>query len=101
MGGGAVSLQRETCLRAARLGGLVTDTERRTIQPLEVLERLTENHGFLVVIVTDNGPEFTGKALDVWAYKHNVRLDFTGRGKPVENAFIESRNGPTTRRVPQ
>jgi len=41
------------------------------------------------VIVTDNGPEFTSKAFDRWAYEHKVRLDLIRPGKPVENAFIE------------
>lgn len=41
----------------------------------------------------DNGPEFTGKALDEWAHNHGVILDFITPGKPVENAFRESFNG--------
>lgn len=41
----------------------------------------------------DNGPEFAGKALDAWAYRRGVRLDFIRPGKPVENAFIESFDG--------
>lgn len=43
--------------------------------------------------VTDNVPEFTGRALDRWAYKHRARLDFIQPEKPVENAFVESFNG--------
>ena len=38
----------------------------------------------------DNGPEFTGKALDGWACRMNVHLHFIGPGKPVENAYAES-----------
>jgi putative transposase len=41
----------------------------------------------------DNGPEFTSKALDQWAYEHDVKLHFITPGKPTENAFIESFNG--------
>jgi putative transposase len=41
----------------------------------------------------DNGPEFTGRALDLWAYLHGVTLDFSEPGKPTDNAFIESFNG--------
>ena len=44
------------------------------------------------MIRVDNGPEFTSKALDKWAYENGVRLDFIRPGKPVENAFIESFN---------
>ena len=45
------------------------------------------------VIVVDNGPEFTSRALDQWAYKHGVELHFIEPGKPNQNAFIESFNG--------
>jgi putative transposase len=45
------------------------------------------------VITIDNGPEFTGKALDAWAYRTGVKLNFIRPGKPVENAYIESFNG--------
>ena len=40
----------------------------------------------------DNGSEFQSKALDAWAYAHQVKLDFIGPGKPVENGFSESFN---------
>ena len=38
----------------------------------------------------DNGPEFTGKALDEWACRTDVKLHFIGPGKPMENAYAES-----------
>jgi putative transposase len=44
-------------------------------------------------IRVDNGPEFTSKALDQWAYLNQVKLDFSRPGKPTDNAFIESFNG--------
>ena len=40
--------------------------------------------GYPKAIRTDQGPEFTGKALDQWAY----RLKLTQSGKPTQNAFI-------------
>ena len=33
------------------------------------------------------------RALEDWAYRRGVQLDFTRPGKPVDNAFIESFNG--------
>lgn len=44
-------------------------------------------------IVIDNGSEFTGRAMDAWAYENGIKLDFINPGKPNENAFIESFNG--------
>ena len=50
-------------------------------------------------ITVDNGGEFVSRAMDAWAYAHDVRLDFIRPGKPVENAFIESFNGRAARRM--
>jgi putative transposase len=44
-------------------------------------------------LVLDNGPECTSRALDQWAYEHNVELAFIRPGKPIENCFVESFNG--------
>jgi len=43
-------------------------------------------------ILVDNGTEFTSKALDAWAYWNKVKLDFSRRGKPGDNAHIEAFN---------
>jgi len=45
------------------------------------------------MIVCDNGPEFTSKALYEWSVKAKVELHFIRPGKPTENAFVESFNG--------
>ena len=44
-------------------------------------------------ITVDKGGEFVSRAMDAWAYAHDVRLDFIRPGKPIENAFAESFNG--------
>ena len=41
----------------------------------------------------DHGTEFQLRALEDWAYRRGVQLDFIRPGKPVENACIESFNG--------
>jgi len=58
-----------------------------------VLERLVQQRQAPVSIVMDNGPEFTGAALDAWALTRGVKLDFIAPGRPVQNAFRESFNG--------
>ena len=60
---------------------------------VSVLERLAETRGLPEVITMDNGPEFAGRALDEWAYRKGVKLNFIRPGKPIENAFAESFNG--------
>ena len=62
-------------------------------QVTEFLDRAIELHGKPKVIVLDNGPEFTSKALHEWAYRNGIKLDFIDPGKPVQNAFRESFNG--------
>jgi putative transposase len=45
------------------------------------------------LITVDHGPEFTSIALEEWAYRHGIKLDFIRPGKPTENSYIESFNG--------
>ncbi len=66
------------------------DTSLGGARVVNVLERLAETRGLPEVITTDNGPEFTGKVLDEWAYRRGVKLNFIRPGKPIENAFAES-----------
>lgn len=69
------------------------DTSLGGTRVVGVLERLAEMRGLPSVITVDNGPEFAGKALDEWAYRKGIKLDFISPGKPIENAFAESFNG--------
>lgn len=57
------------------------------------LERLSLSRALPQVIQVDNGSEFYSKAMDTWAYRRGVQLEFISPGRPVENAFIESFNG--------
>jgi putative transposase len=66
------------------------DTSLGGIRVVGVLERLAETRGLPEVITVDNGPEFAGKALDEWAYRKGVKLNFIRPGKPIENAYVES-----------
>lgn len=60
---------------------------------VEVLEGLALSQGLPKVIQVDNGTEFTSKALDEWAHRCKIRLQFSRPGKPTDNPFIESFNG--------
>ena len=57
------------------------------------LDRVKTVRGLPKSITVDNGSEFISKALDAWAYRNGVQLQFIRPGKPIENAFIESFNG--------
>ena len=69
------------------------DTSLTGQRVVRVLERISENRGLPEYIRVDNGPEFISKALDEWAYRKQVKLDFIRPGKPTENGHIESFNG--------
>lgn len=56
----------------------------------EQLERLITLRGAPESITSDNGSEFTGKAMDHWAHQAGVKLNFIRPRKPVENSYIES-----------
>jgi putative transposase len=69
------------------------DTSLSGQRVVRVLERLRERRGLPHTIQVDNGPEFTSRALDEWAFVNQVKLHFIEPGKPVQNAVIESFNG--------
>jgi putative transposase len=58
-----------------------------------VLDRLARVRGLPEVIRTDNGKEFCGKAMLVWAHGRGVKLRLIEPGKPNQNAYVESFNG--------
>ena len=60
---------------------------------VRIMHRLIMEHGTPKRIQTDNGSEFISKALDRWAYDHNIIMDFSRPGKPTDNPHIESFNG--------
>jgi len=71
---------------------MVVDTSINGKHVSQVLDYLGWMRRLPEVINVDNGPEFAGKVLDNWAWKNEVKLDFSRPGKPVDNAFIESFN---------
>jgi putative transposase len=56
---------------------------------VEVLEHLEAVRGVPRILCVDRGTEFTSRALDVWAHRHGVELDFGRPGTPTDNPFIE------------
>ncbi|MGB9479447.1 MAG: IS3 family transposase [Candidatus Acidiferrum sp.] len=69
------------------------DTSLPGLRVVRVLEGLRERRGTPAAIQVDNGTEFTSRVVDQWAYPNQVALHFIERGKPTQNAFIESFNG--------
>jgi putative transposase len=72
---------------------LLVERSLSGVRIAEALEWLHLIRGLPNVLVCDNGPEFVSQALDHWAERRGVTLDFIRPGHPVENCFIESFNG--------
>src|SRR5258708_40095648 len=69
------------------------DTSLPGLRVVRVLAGLRERRGTPAAIQLDNGTEFTSRVVDQWAYQNQVALHFIERGKPTQNAFIETFNG--------
>jgi len=60
---------------------------------LEILTELFTIRGVPEHIRSDNGPEFTSKAVRDWLPKVGVQTLFIEPGSPWENGYCESFNG--------
>ncbi len=59
---------------------------------MRMLNQLKFSRGVAKVLFCHNGSEFTSHAMD-WAYQNGAKIDFSRRGKPIDNAFLEGFNG--------
>lgn len=60
---------------------------------VRIMDRVCAHRGKPLIIRTDNGKEFTGRAMLTWAHRHGIALRLIEPGKPTQNAYIESFNG--------
>ena len=72
---------------------LLADSSLSGEEVAGALERVVAERGGPNSITVDNGSEFASRAMDAWAYRRGIHLDFIRPGKPVENGYIESFNG--------
>lgn len=68
------------------------DTSLGGLKVVRILDMLRDMRGLPEAITMDNGPEFTSRAMDEWAWRNKVKLAFIDPGKPVQNAYAESFN---------
>ncbi len=60
---------------------------------VEVLNRLVRQRGAPGFLFADNGSEFTGHLVDLWACRCKVRIDVSRPGKPTDDALVETPGG--------
>ena len=63
------------------------------VQVTRILDSIALFQDYPATIRTDQGPEFTCRALDKWAFEHGVELRLIQPGRPTQNGFTESFNG--------
>jgi putative transposase len=73
--------------------GQIADVSISGLRVTRCFDALAKQSGLPTVIVCDNGPEFTGKAMFLWATQRGINLHFIQPGKPTQNAFVENFNG--------
>ncbi len=82
-----VDLYSRECL------ALEADTSISGDRVSRVLQRLIETRGKPQALLSDNGPEFVCKAMQLWANDAGIVLNQIEPGKPSQNGFVESFNG--------
>jgi len=72
---------------------LMADTSISGARVARELDALVRVYGRPACIVSDNGTEFTSRAILKWANENDVDWHYIDPGKPQQNAFIEPFNG--------
>jgi len=75
------------------------DTSLPSLRVIRVLERLVAERGNPANIRCDNGPEFISHKLEQWCTDKKITLQFIQPGKPMQNAYIERKNGSMRREL--
>ena len=75
------------CLTAA------ADTSMPGLRVVRELDMLVQVRGKPKVIVSDNGPELTSRAVLIWAVEQGIDWHYIQPGKPQQNGYTESLNG--------
>ena len=77
------------------------DTSLPTLRVIRVLERLISERGVPANIRCDNGPEFVSHKLEEWCshQSRKINLQFIQPGRPMQNAYIERKNGSLRREL--
>lgn len=90
--------------RKFRVFNLIDDFSRESIvqhvdisitglRLVRIFENLKAHRVLPEQLVCDNGSEFTSKAFRKWAAENGVEIHYIEKGKPTQNAFVESFNG--------
>lgn len=72
--------------------GIEVDFSLPSERVIRSLEQIIEWRGQPDRIRCDNGPEYISQAMESWAQRRGIVLDFTQPGNPQQNAYVERYN---------
>lgn len=72
--------------------GIEVDLSLPAERVIRSLTQIIEWRGKPAAIRCDNGPEYISGALQTWADRQGIKLDYIQPGKPQQNAYIERYN---------
>lgn len=75
------------------------DTSLPSLRVIRALNKLIEKRGKPANIRTDNGPEFISNQLQQWCQENQITLHYIQPGRPMQNAYIERKNGSLRREL--
>ena len=73
--------------------GMIVDTSIGGARVARELDAMIRLYGKPAAITSDNGTEFTSRAMLEWQARENVAWHYIEPGKPQQNAYSESFNG--------
>ena len=75
------------------------DTSLPSLRVIRVLKGLIDQRGKPATIRSDNGPEFISYQIQQWCESNAITWQYIQPGKPMQNAYIERKNGSLRREL--
>lgn len=75
------------------------DTSLPALRVKRALDELAQKRGLPTNIRSDNGPEFISTVMESWCKDNHVSWHYIQPGKPMQNAYIERKNGSMRREL--
>jgi putative transposase len=75
------------------------DTSLPSVRVQRVLNKLIKERSKPTTVRVDNGPEFISHTLQQWCSENQITLQYIQPGKPMQNAYIERKNGSVRREL--
>lgn len=79
--------------RLTEVGNNLPASVAITFNDMSYLQGLIEKRGAPENLRSDNGPEFVAMALQAWAEKASIKINYIAPGSPWENGRVESFHG--------